>query len=106
MQPPPPSLLRAILVAVGEDGLYAPIQSPELILALCRSSLVRALSQDVQFQDELLGVTLNKCAVTVCASASETKPTKAEVAASRELEGAITLSRLAAGMPVAAGGGP
>ena len=85
----------AVLVMV-DGGRYTVVDP--LVLGMHRTDLLRALQQDGIFAKALAGVMLDRCIVTVAASASEEEPSDAEVAASRELKGAATLSRLAAVM--------
>jgi hypothetical protein len=65
-------------------------------LRMHRTELLKALAHG-DFAEQLAGVVLTQCTVTVAASASEEAPSAAEEAASRALKGAVTLGRLAAG---------
>ena len=104
---PPAPAPEAVLIMV-DRGRYRRLGgvAPGAVLDMDVTALLEELRRDRNYAEELKGEVPNRCTVTVAASASEAKPTNAEVEASRELEGAITLGRLAAGTPAAAGGGP
>jgi hypothetical protein len=70
----------------------------------CRS-LLTAVAGDVFFKCSLAGVTLSRCVVRVCASASPSGPSVDEEKAGMELQAFDTVGDLAARMPAADSGG-
>ena len=70
----------------------------DAVLGMDVTELLKALQQDAAFATTMTGVVLDRCTVTVAASASEEAPSAAEAAARRHLRGAVTLRRLAAGV--------
>ena len=86
---------RAVLVKVGA-GLWSLVKT-DLAMA-DRVSLLEALAATRAFEVSLQGVPLDKCAIRVCASASDEEPSEAEAGSALELKGAKTLGALATGM--------
>ena len=89
-----PAPTPAVLVKVGEAGLYSLIKVPK-VMGMDRMSLLEALASHKGFAATLSGVALHECVVRVCASASTKAPSTAEAAAASELEGTETLCTLA-----------
>ena len=102
---PPAPAPEAVLIMV-DRGRYRRLGgvAPGAVLDMDVTALLEELQRDRIFATALTGVMLDRCAVTVAASASKKAPSTAEVDASCELLGAVTLGELAAEMP--AGGGP
>ena len=88
----------AVLVKVGGAGLYSLVKFRDM-MGMDRMALLDALASFKGFAPDLAGVALQRCAVRVCASASNKAPSAPEVAASCELEGAETLGALTAAVP-------
>jgi len=78
------------------DGGHYTVLDTHHALYMHRTALLKALQQDGIFTAALAGVMLDRCAVTVAASASKRTPSAAEVAAGCSLLGAVTLSELVA----------
>ena len=87
---------RHVLVKVGE-GKHLSFDDAS-VMGMTSGALLKALKRDEAFEGELRDVTLSKCTMRVCASASKTAPSDLEAAAARELEGAETLDDVAAGL--------
>ena len=66
-----------------------------------RMSLLKALAESRGFKRSLQDVALDKCVVTVCASANKKRPSEEEMAKAVPLEGGETLGELASGMAAA-----
>jgi hypothetical protein len=90
----------AVLVKVGDAGLYSLVKLPEG-LGMDRLSLLEALASSKGFAVKLRDVALDEGAVHVCTSASEEAPSAAEAGAASALVGIKTLGTLAASMPAA-----
>ena len=90
----------AVLVKLGEAGLYSLVRFPK-ILDMDRMSLLKMLRRDDGFAVTLRDVPLSQCTAHVCASTSEEAPSAAEAAAASALVGIKTLRTLAASMAAA-----
>ena len=91
----------AVLVMV-DGGQYRRLGvATDAVLRMDVTELLDALRRDRDFSKALAGVRLDRCAVTVAASASEEAPSAAEEAARRALQGVVTLRRLGAGVMAA-----
>ena len=88
---------EAVLVMV-DGGQYRELYgvATDALLRMGVTELLITLRQDREFAEQLAGVVLNKCRVTVAVSASEEAPSAAEEATGRELKGVVSLHRLAA----------
>lgn len=86
---------RAVLVKVGDAGRYS-LVTYDALMAMDAMSLLKALRRDEGFALDLAGVSLQRCIVEVCASASDEKPSPDEAKSAVPLEGAKTLGVLAA----------
>ena len=89
-----PAPTPAVLVKVGEAGLYSLIKVPK-VMGMDRGSLLEALASHKGFAATLSGVALHECVVRVCTGASDEGPSATEAAAASELEGTETLRTLA-----------
>lgn len=94
----------AALVKVGEAGCYTDCML-EGLGGMHRGSLLLALHESPLFARELAAAPLSSCSVSVCASASATEPSRAEVRAGVLLAGALTLDAVFERLPTPAGGG-
>lgn len=94
----------AALVKVGEAGCYTDCML-EGLGGMHRGSLLLALHESPLFARELAAAPLSSCSVSVCASASATEPSRAEVRAGVLLAGALTLDAVFERLPMPAGSG-
>ena len=95
----------AVLARVRPDGLYGCVQGLAGLLELDRLGLLVALQRTTGFAQELASAPLGRCAVRVCVSACDTRPTAAELQAGAMLEGARALGTVMADLPTPAGAG-
>ena len=89
---------RQVLVKVGEGLWSDTIIDDAALEGMRRMALLELLASRRAFALSLQGVPLDKCAVRVCASASDDEPSEAELRSALELKGAKALGALATGM--------
>ena len=97
---------EAVLVKLGEEGLWSRIALDVDVLKMDRMSLLKALKHDEAFAVTLRDVALSSCAVKVCVSASKKGPSIEEEAQEGALEGAETLGDIVTGMGTETEGRP
>ena len=93
-----PVAFEAVLVKVG-DGRWRTVDFD--VMPLNGGTLLKALKQDEIFKDSFGVARLDKCDVTVFASASKKGPSASEEGGAEELTGAETLGSLTRDMVTA-----